>query len=165
MGFTVIPSACQVEAKYLYNFARFVDWPDSTFSDSKSPIIIGVFDKDPFGIDLDKTVENEKIKGRKLVIKRFHSTKELKVCQILFIGSTERKRRLQILKKLQGKSILIVGASPGFAEDGGMVNFFIQGGKIRFEINTEAVKQGGLEISPQLLKLAEIVKTEQSSER
>jgi len=157
MGFTKYPSEYQMKAKFLYNFARFVEWPDGVFADSNSSITIGVIDPDPFGIDLDKTVEGKRINGRGFRIRRFHRVNELEFCHILFIGTPDKEYRLQILKRLEDWSVLTVGDKKDFAYDGGIINFIMVGKKIFFEINMKALKKSGLVLSPRILKMSNLI--------
>jgi hypothetical protein len=154
MGFTVTPSEYQVKAKFLVNFARFVQWPNESFTDEQAPIIIGIYGNDPFGIDIDKTVEGKHIEGRELVIRRIQDIRALECCHILFVGSCEKRRTAHILNMLNEKRILTVGETDGFIQAGGIINFIIQTNKVRFEINPAAADRSGLWISSQLLKLA-----------
>ncbi|MBN1782316.1 YfiR family protein [bacterium] len=155
MGFTVYPTEYQVKAQYLYNFARFVDWPEESFENPDSPFVIGIVGQDPFGIDLEKTVEGKQIKNRRFIIRRYDNSADLSSCHILFIGTDDRTRRSALIDRLKHRCILTVGDENNFVPDGGMINFVVRKKKIRFEINREAVKQSGLKISTKLLKMAE----------
>lgn len=159
MGFTVYPTEYQIKAKYLYNFTRYVNWPKEAFTDSVSPFIIGIIGQDPFGVNLEKTVEGKKINSRTFLIKRFQSAKNLEYCHILFIGISDREHHHQILDTIQGLSILTVGSRVKFAQDGGIINFIKKKKRIRFEINTKMARESGLRISTKLLKMADIVES------
>jgi len=142
-----------LKAAFLFNFAHFVDWPATAFSDTNAPITIGVLGDDPFGPVLDELVEGETIKNRKLVIKRSQNLEDLKTCQVLFISKSESAHIEQILNALDNASIFTVGDIDGFARQGGVTNFFLQGNKVRFEINPQSARRKGLHISAQLLAL------------
>ncbi|MFO7892060.1 MAG: YfiR family protein [bacterium] len=157
MGFTIYPSEYQVKAKYLYNFTRFVDWPDQTFSHPDSPFIIGILGEDPFGIDLDKTVEGKKIKNRNFIIKRFKKFNDLKYCHILYIGIDDHGKRKKIIKKLSDRNILTVSDKKNFAQNGGIINFIIKDKKIRFQINFQAAQESNIQISSKILRQADII--------
>jgi len=159
MGFTVYPTEYQIKAKYLYNFTRFVDWPEESFQNPDSPFVIGIIGSDPYGIDLEKTIEGKQIKNRKFRIRRYQNLDNLAFCHILFIGVDNRARRSQIFNKIKNNSILTVGDENNFAKDGGMINFIIKKKKIRFQINREAVKQSRLKMSTKLFKMAEIIES------
>jgi hypothetical protein len=142
-----------LKAAFLFNFAHFVDWPPTAFADTNAPITIGVLGEDPFGAVLDQIVEGETVKNRKLVVKRSQRVEDLKSCHVLFVSKSEKAHVTQILEALDDASILTVGEVEGFARLGGVTNFFLQGNKVRFEINAQSAKRKGLHISAQLLEL------------
>ncbi len=154
------PSASeyQVKATYLYNFAKYVEWPAASFTSSDDSFNICVLGEDPFGHTLDDTIGGEVINGRRLVARRLSRVTEALKCQILFVGSSEGWRLEQILTALDNKSIMTVSDIPGFAERGGMINFRLEGAKVRFDINPAAARRAALALSSQLLKLARIVR-------
>ena len=157
------PSEYQIKAAFLYNFANFIDWPDGSFSDKTSPIILGVLGKDPFGRILNPA-EGKVIKNRKLTIKRFESLEDFEVCHILFISSSEKENLKRILAKLNSFGVLTVGDTGGFTQRGGVINFFKKDNKVRLEINLDAAKDGDLKISSKLLNVAKITKSSKTED-
>jgi hypothetical protein len=153
---TAISAEYQVKAVFLYNFARFVDWPAKLFPDSGAPIVIGVLGDDPFGSYLDETVRGEKVNGRALNVQRYRKVSEIKSCQVLFISHSENDRLDQIVASLKGRGILTVGEADDFAARGGMIKLATEKNKVRMRINLEAVKAANLTISSKLLRVAEI---------
>src|SRR5437899_6860845 len=151
------PTEYQIKAAFLYNFAKFVEWPADAFADPHAPIVLGVVGEDPFGSVLDKIVLGKTVNGRGLVIKRLKPGSDLRNCHILFVSSSERKHMSQILESLQGSSVLTVGETDRFAQSGGVINFIFEENKVRFEINSETAARAGLKISSKLLALARIV--------
>ena len=147
----------QIKAAFLYNFVKFVEWPDDTFTDSSTPLTLCVLGEDPFGAALD-SLKGKAVKGRKLAIKRFESDQELEGCHVLFISLPEKNHLAQIIETLKDSSILTVGEMEQFAELGGIINFTIERSKIRFIINVNAAEQAGLKISSKLLRLAKVIR-------
>ena len=147
-----------IKAAFIYNFAKFVDWPAQALPESKRSIVIGVLGANPFGSSL-ASINGKTVKGRTLVVKRVGSLQEARTCQILFISSSEQGRLQAVLKDLGNSSILTIGEMKGFARSGGIINFTKAGSRIRFEINTSAAERARLTISSQLLKLAKVVRT------
>ena len=147
----------QVKAAFLYNFAKFVEWPAGKLGDGGSPIAVCVFGRDPFGATLDQTLQGKTANDRTLVVRRATAAADLKRCHILFISSSEKKRMAETLQSLGGGSVLTVGETEGFTEQGGMVNFTREQNKVRLEINPAAAARAGIRISSQLLKLARVV--------
>ena len=147
----------QVKAVFLFNFAQFVDWPNSAFPEAQAPLVIGVLGDDPFGAYLDETVRGEKVNNRPVIVQRYRSIGEIKSCHVLFISRSEMDRLEQILASLKGQSILTVGDFDGFARRGGMIRFVMEKNKIRLRIGLEAAKAANMTISSKLLRPAEIV--------
>ncbi len=154
----------KVKAAYLYNFAKFVQWPEDHFANDKTPITIGVLGHDPFGSTLEKTIRGKTVNGRRLVTKRFQArggknTKELRRCHILYISTSERRHLADILWDLDGSDVLVVGEGTDFAPAGGMIGFVLEDQRIAFQVNREAVAKSRIKISAKLLRLARIVRT------
>ena len=148
----------QVKAAFLFKFAYFVDWPAAAFNDPAAPLVIGILGEDFFGDALEKMVRGKKVKGRQVEIRRFSEYEEVGVCHILFIGSGMKDSLKETLKQLDGTNILTVGEHKRFARAGGMIQFVMRDGMVRFAIQPEAARRAGLRLGAKLLKLAEIVK-------
>lgn len=148
------PTEYQIKAAFLFNFARFIQWPTNAFAQSNAPLVIGVLGENPFHNDLAQTLRNKAVDDHPLVIKEFSSPTEATNCHILFISAAEKTRLPKILNVLKGSSVLTVSEMDQFTESGGMINFVPQGTKIRFQINNEAASGAGLKISSKLLALA-----------
>jgi hypothetical protein len=149
----------EVKAAFLYQFPKFIEWPDSAFTDSNSPFLIGVLGDDPFGSTLDKMVKGKTINGRKIIVKRSNSVDNLQNCQIVFISSSEKNRLSRIIDGFKGSNALTVSDINGFAKKGGVIGFVYRDNKIAIQINVEAAKRSKLKISSNLLRLAEIVES------
>src|SRR6266581_8438806 len=143
----------EIKAAYLYNFIKYVDWP--SYGDT---ISIGVLGNDPFGTAL-APLNGKIVKGRRLLIKHLDSVREAQQCQIIFVSSSEKQRLQEIFESLKSARVLTVGETQGFADGGGIINFIEENNKVRFEINAEAARRTGLNISSELLKLARLVKS------
>jgi hypothetical protein len=150
----------QVKAVFLFNFAQFVEWPPAALAGANAPMVIGILGEDPFGAYLDETVRDEKVKNRPLEIQRYHRVDEIKTCHILFISPSETERYEEIFARLQGRSILTVGDTEGFARHGGVIRFLAEQNRIRLRVNIGAAKAAGLTISSQLLRAADVVETQ-----
>jgi hypothetical protein len=148
------PTEYQIKAALVFNFAKFVEWPAAAFADVASPIVIGILGDNPFNDELARIVRDKTINNRPLVVREFHSASEATNCHVLFISNSEKKRLPEILQSLQGSSALTVGETDRFTEIGGMINFFAEGKKIRFQINPGAARNAGLKVSSRLLSIA-----------
>lgn len=149
-----------IKAGFIFNFAKFVEWPTAAFPASDSPIVIGILGTDPFGTIIDQIVQDKKIGARGFVVKRLRwgtDLKDLKDCKILFVGASEKAHVDELVQIVKGLPILTVGETPGFAEHGGVIRFVLEDNRVRFEVNVEAAHQADLTISSRLLTLARII--------
>jgi hypothetical protein len=142
----------QVKAAYLANFSRFVEWPDRTGKNGSFNIC--VLGEDPLGAHLDAAVAGETIGRVPMAVKRISRPQDAVDCRILFISSSVDGKWKEILAALQTWSVLTVSDMPQFARRGGMVQFVLEGNKVRFEVNLAATGPPGLKLSSELLKLA-----------
>ncbi|HXP78386.1 MAG TPA: YfiR family protein [Verrucomicrobiae bacterium] len=150
-------SEYQVKAAYLFNFLKFVEWPDESFADPLAPLVIGVVGEDPFGNALPQVVIGKTVQGRDLVIRIYHAGEDLRGAHILFISASERKRLPMILSSLRGSSVLTVADTAGFLDAGGMIQFLNENGRVRFAIDVDATSRAKLKMSSKLLSLAKVV--------
>jgi uncharacterized protein DUF4154 len=148
----------QMKAAYLYNFAKFVEWPSETFKNARDPIVICVLGQEALFQTLEEALSGETIEDRKLVVRRVSDGQQATRCQILFVGSTDLKNLRSILRDLKGPGILTLGETEDFTAEGGVANLRLEGKKIGIEINLSAAERQQLRISPKLLSLARIVK-------
>ncbi len=146
----------QIKSVFLYNFASFIKWPNSAFVNNNN-FYICILGEDPFKQVIDITVENENISGHPIMIKRLAKLKKEDICQILFVSKTENTPN--ILPIVTNFPILTISDTDSFVEQGGMIQFFNRGKKIRFLINPEKVKETGLYVSGNLLKIAKIYRS------
>ena len=144
----------RLKAAFLWNFAKFVDWPTNAFASDTSPFVIGVLGESPLGADLEQTVKGKLINDHPIIVKTVQAATDAKECHILFISNSEKSRLANIFKDLGNAPVLTVGEYDQFTQLGGMINFVRQGNKIRFQINDEAAKAADLKISSKLLSLA-----------
>jgi hypothetical protein len=161
---TPISKEYQIKAAFLFNFAQFVEWPSESYTNADQPFTIGILGEDPFGPALEQTIEGETIHSRKLIILRSQRAEDLKDCQIIFISKSEKSRVADILPKLTSRRILTVSEIPGFTSRGGIINFYLDDNKVRFEINRANAQRAGLLISSQLLSLGKLVASDSSRE-
>lgn len=87
-----------------------------------------------------------------------HKEQELRSCQILFVSHSEAGRYARILKTLQGASVLTVGETEDFLENGGAIRFLVDEDRLQFEVNLNAAVAAHLRISSTMLALAHQVR-------
>jgi hypothetical protein len=154
-----------IKAGFIYNFAKLVEWPISSFTNQGQPIAICILGNDRFAATLERVVDGKKMESHPFLIERLKSPKDSKesACHMFFIASEESPRADEIIELLKRTPVLTIAEMPGFARQGGIINFVIEDSKVRFEVNVDAAKQAGLNISSRLLSLAKIVQTSVTS--
>ena len=173
----------QVKAAFIYNFIKFVDWPepadsesDEKAKDSTRPITIGIIGENPFGSAFE-AVTKKKIHGRQVVIKyfggfaknsvrykeagrtkyKYKDADALKACHVLFVSPSESEYCKEIIDVVKDNCVLTVGETKDFLQYGGIVEFVIEEKKVKFEINLIAAENAKLDIRSMLLRLAKKV--------
>lgn len=151
-------SEYDVKAAYLFKFTKFVDWPSSAFAAPDAPFVIGIVGRDPFG-GLDRILEGQRTGDRPLEVRSLSAgdAAGLRSCQMIFVAASEERRLQDILGALQGRPVLVVGESDGFAGAGGTLGFAVRQSRMGVEVNSAAARQARLKISSQLLNIAKIV--------
>jgi|HubBroStandDraft_5_1064220.scaffolds.fasta_scaffold50469_2 hypothetical protein len=147
----------QLKAAFLFNFAKFIDWPPESFESPQSPFSICVIGKDPFGRAIDDELQGKSIGSRSVAVQRMRDAASARHCQIVFVGAMEDRSPAGIIEALRGTNVLLVGESGGFATSGGTIQFTLEENHVRFLINTDAADRAGLKFSSKLLALAKIV--------
>lgn len=159
MSVQKIPSKeYQVKAVFLFNFAQFVEWPEKAFIQKDTPLIIGVLGEDPFGSFLEEIIYNEKVEEHPLTIQYFNDINTVGDCHILFVSADKISQMQSKADVLKAKNVLTVGDTDDFISKGGAIQFFLDEGRIRLQINTSVAKASELKISSKLLRLAKIEK-------
>jgi hypothetical protein len=148
----------QLKAVYLELFTRFVKWPESSgVSDTSAAFVVAVIGESPFGSILEQTYAKQKIKNKKVDIVYLSTPDDIEAPHLLFISRSNKGLLPQILSRTRNKPILTVGDTEGFAQKKVLINFYLSGSKLRFEINEKALHASGLAMSYMLLNLARIV--------
>jgi hypothetical protein len=143
-----------VKANYLYKFSPFLTWPASSFPTPSSPFNLCLIGDDPFGDILDEAVRGQKVGSHPIVVKRLSTMMMAGNCHILSIGQSVAQ---EAAASLVGQPVVTV-TDKSHGVKGGMIEFVMQGGRVRFEIDDAAAKASGITISSKLLGLAVAVR-------
>lgn len=141
----------RVKAAFIYNFARFVEWPSRS---SSGPVRIGVIGHGDLSGPLEEVVRGKSVGGRPIRVTPVENASEAELCEILLIERSESKRAGEIAQALAGKPVLTVSDDEGGSKEGIMIAFQLVDESVRFQINQVAAERAGLKISSQLLKVA-----------
>lgn len=146
----------EVKAAFLYNFAKFTEWPATAIGDDDE-LNLCVAGNDSFGSVRD-TLQGKEVQGHALTINKIQIVTEADDCHILFVSTSEAGRLETLMETVVGRQgILSVSDIAGFAKHGGIIELKVIDNKVRFAINLRAARQAELNLSSKLLRLATVV--------
>ena len=145
----------RVKAVFLLNFASFVEWPPNSFETGSGDFVICLYGDDPLKEELEKVLEGEKVKGRRLKVRYASTPAAVDGSHLVFVGKLSQRQLQELVTNLRGKPTLTVSDGRDFAAAGGMIQFVTVRGRLRFQISQEAAQLADLKISSKLLRLAE----------
>ena len=149
-------SEFDVKAALVFNFARYVEWPERAFASREAPLVLCVMGRDRFGTAFT-ALDGRKLQGRALKVRVGVTPEDSTGCHVAFVGdATERQVQLA-LRAVAGQPVLTVGDSEGFIDSGGAIGIVQGEQRLQFEVSRTALDQAQLKASSQLLKLARAV--------
>ncbi len=147
----------RVKAAFLYHFAQLVNWPPQSLGTEDRTFIFCTVGEQTVPDALESTVEGKQIGTHPIKVQHLRENDDLRSCHMLYILLLDKKQVAAILARLQNASILTVGESDNFIQQGGMIGFALLDKKVRFDINLQSAQRANLKISSRLLLLAKIV--------
>lgn len=145
-----------VKAAFLLNFARLVEWPEGAFAGPDAPVVVGVAGEGAYEAAREAGITGERVGSRPVELRRLRSPEEAASCHIVFVSLDGAGLAAASPAELGGGRALTVGEAEDFVNRGGMIGFYREGQKVRFEINPKAAQRAGLRISSRLLRVARI---------
>lgn len=146
-----------VKAAFLYSFAKFITWPEPPAFAERRRFVFGLLGGGATAEALPVLVRNKTVHGYPVEVRCGRNLAEIGSCDVLYLAESEGGRLTAILADLQGEPVLTVSEVSGFARRGGMIELYLEGGRVRFAINVKVMRAAGLEPSSKLLALAHIV--------
>jgi hypothetical protein len=144
-------SEAQLKAEIIERFVRFVDWDERDLPDTFAVCVVG---ETPMTVHLERIAKRRKLRNRKATVTSMSETANVANCQLVMIAGNDRKRLRTVISRTDGRPILTVAESPGAADQGAIINLFVEENHIKFEVNARAAKDGGLKIRAKLLRAA-----------
>lgn len=149
-----VVTAPALKAAFLYNFAKFAEWPADAAS---GPLTLCVIGDAAVADALEDTVKGRTIGGRDLVVSRVNGT-PLRACQLLYVAGVDARRAAQIVDEVKTAPVFTVTDRDQLPQWRGIAGLFVEGAKMRFAINVDAAQRARLRLSSRLLSLAQLVK-------
>jgi hypothetical protein len=145
-------SAADIKTAFIYNFAKFVEWPRSAFQDDHSPLHLCLWGQPMEGrLNL---LNGREAQGRPIRVRSVDSVDSIPGCHILVVGDTSDSIRTQLLQVPARSSVLTISDSRDFTQQGGMIGLFVAASRVQFSVNLGAAQSAGLKMSARMLQLA-----------
>jgi YfiR/HmsC-like len=146
-----------VTVAFLYNFARFVEWPPSSFASGDAPFVIGFVGRPALADRFAQAVQGKNVGGRELTVRKLDDAAGATACQIVFVADAAQSSA--IISAVKGKPVLCVGEGEPFLAAGGMIAFSREGARLVFDVNPGAITAATLNPGERLTKAARSVKS------
>lgn len=144
----------RVKAAFLYKFGEYIQWPEDSFANAKSPITVGVLGADKLADELVRTVGGRTLGGRDVAVRKLRAGDPVADLQLLFVGRAGVERVADVLSALKGRAVVTVTESERAFSLGSMINFVVVDDKVRFDIALRPVEESNVKISSRLLGVA-----------
>ncbi len=148
----------QVKAAFMFNLAKFVDWPAAAFESPSQPIVFCVLGQTPLSGPLEEALAGKVVGQRPLLFRQLSDSSHAGDCKVLFLSLPDKKRLRQALDQLKSLHVLTVGEAEDFTDEGGIARFLLDAGRVRLEFNLDAADDAKLHISSKLLSLGRTVR-------
>jgi len=151
VGVRASGSLSNLEAMYIYNFLRHVNWPADIGGEN---FMIGVMGDNEAYEELVQYTANRKVGTKSIIIKKITSSDEAAGCQLVFVPASNSAKVSDLKNKLGNKPCLIVCEKEGSIASGSTIEFVFEGNKLKFRINQERAKQQNLVVSKALIDMS-----------
>lgn len=155
-------SEAQVKIAFVYNFAKFTEWPASAFPTPQSPLTVCLLHGKSDYVNAFSGIEGRLVQGRPLQVKRSVRTEDLKTCQVIYFGEPDEKRVPEVLRSVGDAPVLTISDIEGFYGSGGIIGLIPVDNGIQFEVDLDVAHRANLNFSAHLLKVAKGVKDSQA---
>jgi len=136
-----------IKAALIHNFARFTEWPEGALAGSPDELRLGILGPEAALDSMERVLKGKTVGGRRIKLIHGKAPSDFKTCQLVFIAAAEKDQTAALVEAYKGKPVLTIGESEGFAQDGGIINFYLEQNKVKFEINSDAAARAGLRVT------------------
>lgn len=147
----------KVKAGYLFNFAKFIQWPDGALATPETPFVIGVLGDGEVTSVIQAVLEGKKVDRHPVQVRGLTADEAAKVCHLLFVSRAADKTPEEVRRVLGAAPVLLVGETDRFAERGGLLGFIREEERIRFQLHLDRATAAGFKVSSKLSNVARLV--------
>jgi len=147
-----------VRSAFLYNVAKYVEWPDAKFASDDAPLVLGVIGEPALAESFASSLSTKRVGERAIEVRAIESADDARACHVVFGSRDQRSLARSLANDLRGEPVLSVAEYDRFARVGGMIAIEVAGGKVSFEVSRSETDRSGLKVSSKLLRLASAVR-------
>jgi hypothetical protein len=147
-------SAHEVYSMMVFNFTKYVQWPDHNAS---GEFVIGVIGNTEVFNTLNSWYGGKPRGSKTYVIKKFNSAADMTDCSVVFIDKTKSSEFESVKAKIHGKGTLLITDKNGLGLKGSGINFKSEGDKLKFELNQKVLESANLKVSSSLASMAILI--------
>ena len=147
----------EVKAVFLVNFLSFTEWPAAKLGQAPARLVIAILGDPSFAAVVEKAAAGHTVNGRPIAVQAVESPEQATGAHLVFIASSQARRLPAVLRTLGGATVLTVGDTDGFAQEGVAINLYTFDNRVRIEVNSTAAARAGVHLSANLMRLARIV--------
>ncbi len=140
----------QLQALYIYNFAKNIGWP---VEDSNKDFVITVIGDNQLATELNKLAATKSVGSRKVVVKELTTANGLQKSDIVYLGESKSSQMTNLITAHNDNKYLIVSGKKGHCAQGAGISFLSEGGKLKYEISNRNISKRGLQVSQKMLSL------------
>jgi hypothetical protein len=153
----------QIKAAFVYNFLKFVDWPESSSRRSDDPLVVAIIGEGPTADAVATFLATRHVGDRPIVIRHLVWDQSLAGVQAAFVNEADPRKLRRVFDAASGAAVLSIGETRDFALHGGVIGLLVEERRVRFDIDTDAAEAAGLHISSKLLALGRVVHSSKTS--
>ena len=146
-----------VKAVFLINFLSFAEWPAAKLGPPSSRLTIAILGDPSFAAIVERAAAGRAVSGHPIFVQSVDTPEQATDAHLVFIASSHARRLPAALRALAGSTVLTVGDTDGFAQDGVAINLYTFDNRVRIEVNSTAAARAGVRLSANLMRLARIV--------
>jgi hypothetical protein len=151
-------SPLELRAAFVFNFAKFTEWPTSVVAED-APITLCVIDDERAFDVFRRVAKGRSVGSHGLAVRMLRLEDDLRGCQVVYAPVLDASRAADLLASIGDAPILTISDYEQFARTGGVANFIVEDGMVRFAINADSAQRARLRINSRLMALAKLVRS------
>jgi hypothetical protein len=151
------PSQAQIGAAFVFNFAKFTEWPPQTLPNAMSPVTVCFVGAEDIRAAFQSITAGKDVNGHPVLVRNAKAAAEVRECQVVYVDASSSAVLMDVLKNARQSCTLAIGTSEDFLTRGGIIRLLVENNRMRFDVNVGAAGRTKIHLSSKLLALARSV--------